>query len=125
MIDKNKVFNGYVELRCPACGCLKTFYVTNNPLPNKLKEMYNEIDRWCPSCDKYLFKDLSRAVPIDNWTEEDILYVLAMTNSYFVNKTLHSNVYVLQKVLIDNDIDDEKKRIKIIQDYFSKYKKDC
>ena len=61
---------------------------------------------------------------VSNWTESDMMYALAMANSYFANRTLHSNVYVLQKVLIDNDIDDEKKRIKIIQDYFSKCRKD-
>ena len=62
---------------------------------------------------------------VSNWTESDMMYALAMANSYFANNTLCSDVYVLQKVLIDNDVDDEKKRIKIIQDYFSKRRKDC
>ena len=57
MIDKNKVFNGYVELRCPKCGFRQLFYVGNNPNNNTLKETYNENDRWCGYCDEYLFDD--------------------------------------------------------------------
>lgn len=124
MIGENQIFNGYVELRCPKCGYRKAFYVGNNPNNNTLKEKYNELERWCTHCDNYLFEDLSTTMSVSNWTESDMMYALAMANSYFANRTLHSNVYVLQKVLIDNDIDDEKKRIKIIQDYFSKCRED-
>lgn len=124
MIGENQIFNGYVELRCPKCGYRKAFYVGNNPNNNTLKERYQEYERWCTHCDNYLFEDLSTTMSVSNWTESDMMYALAMANSYFANNTLHSDVYVLQKVLIDNDVDDEKKRIKIIQDYFSKRRKD-
>lgn len=124
MLTENQILNGYVELRCPECGYRKVFYVGNNPNNNTLKEKYQEYERWCPYCDNYLFEDLSTTMSVSNWTESDIMYVLAVVNSYFANEILYSNVYLLQKVLIDNDINDEKKRIKIIQDYFSKYRKD-
>ena len=57
---------------------------------------------------------------ISNWSEGDILYVLAKINSIKLDDNLlQSNVYLLQKILLENNINDEKKRIKIIKDYFS------
>ena len=120
MLTENQIFNGYVELRCPKCGFRQIFYVGNNPNNNTLKETYNENDRWCGHCDEYLFDDLSTTMSISNWSEGDILYVLAKINSIKLDDNLlQSNVYLLQKILLENNISDEKKRIKIIKDYFS------
>lgn len=120
MLTDNQLFNGYVELRCPKCGYRHVFYVGNNPSNNTLKEMYNEYDRWCIYCDKYLFEDLSTVMSVSNWTEPDILFALAKTNSIKLSDDLQrSNVYILQRVLINNNVNDEKQRIKIIKDYFS------
>ena len=48
------------------------------------------------------------------------MYVLAKINSIKLDDNLlQSNVYLLQKILLENNISDEKKRIKIIKDYFS------
>ena len=120
MLTENQIFNGYVELRCPKCGFRQIFYVGNNPNNNTLKETYNENDRWCGYCDEYLFDDLSMTMSISNWSEGDMLYVLAKINSIKLDDNLlQSNVYLLQKILLENNISDEKKRIKIIKDYFS------
>ena len=120
MLTENQIFNGYVELRCPKCGFRQIFYVGNNPNNNTLKETYNENDRWCGYCDENLFDDLSTTMSISNWSEGDILYVLAKINSIKLDDNLlQSNVYLLQKILLENNISDEKKRIKIIKDYFS------
>ena len=71
-------------------------------------------------CDEYLFNDLSTIISVSNWSEGDILYVLAKINSIKLDDNLlQSNVYLLQKILLENNINDEKKRIKIIKDYFS------
>ena len=120
MLTENQIFNGYVELRCPKCGFRQLFYVGNNPNNNTLKETYNENDRWCGYCDEYLFDDLSTTMSVSNWSEGDILYVLAKINSIKLDDNLlQSNVYLLQKILLENNISNEKKRIKIIKDYFS------
>ena len=125
MLTENQLFNGYIELRCPECGYRKVFYVGNNPNNNTLKEKYQEYERWCTYCDNYLFEDLSTVMSISNWTEADIIFVLAKLNTINVlDGVHHSNVYILQKVLIDNNIDNEKQRIKIIKDYFSQYRKE-